>query len=203
MWKHRKITLPADYESFIHREIKGVSEQDTFRKFRRYLRLRDSIPSLIRERQRIVSGLFRVRLRLVPGARGLIRKLSSRFRLAVASSSPTWRVRRGLRSFRLLKSFSVVMCVDQFRGRGKPDPKIYRLTAQQLGVRPDRCVVIEDAPNGVLAAKRAGMVCIALKHANIPRRSLRRADHIVSSLNQITPKFIDRLLHRQESAVGS
>ena len=46
--------------------------------------------------------------------------------------------------------------------RGKPDPQVFQLAAEKLGVPPRNCVVIEDAPAGIEAAKRAGMKCIGL-----------------------------------------
>jgi sugar-phosphatase len=45
---------------------------------------------------------------------------------------------------------------------GKPHPGVYLHTAEQLGLRPEECVAIEDSPNGVLAAKAARMGCIAV-----------------------------------------
>ena len=193
MWRRRKIRLPRGYGSFVVRRVKGVSEAMTFRRFKLFLRLPDSVPALIAERQRIVGKLFERRLRLMPGVRSLVRQLRRRFSLGVASSSPAWRIRQGLRRYGLLKYFKTVVSVDHLRGRGKPHPAIYLHTARRLGILPSRCVVIEDAPNGVIAAKRAGMACIALKHPTVPRRTLRRADVIVSSLTQITPKLIQRL----------
>lgn len=194
MWRRRKIRLPRGYRSLVVRQVKGVTEVMMFRRFKLFLRLPDSVPALIAERQRIVGKLFERRLRLMPGARALVRQLRQRFSLGVASSSPAWRIRAGLRRFGLLKEFRTIASVDDVRGRGKPQPEIYLRTARRLGVPPRRCVVIEDAPNGVTAAKRAGMSCIALKHPTVPRRALRRADVIVTSLKQITPKLIQNFI---------
>ena len=47
--------------------------------------------------------------------------------------------------------------------RGKPDPACFLIAAQRLGVDPDRCVVIEDAPAGIRAGRDAGAKVIALR----------------------------------------
>lgn len=65
--------------------------------------------------------------------------------------------------------------------RKKPDPQIYRLTSERLGVPPERCVVLEDAPAGVAAAKAAGMTCVAVT-SSVPREQLAAADRVVDSL---------------------
>jgi pseudouridine-5'-monophosphatase len=58
---------------------------------------------------------------------------------------------------------TVVVCGDDPQVRApKPAPDIFLVAARRLGVPNDHCVVVEDSPNGVLAAKRAGMQVIAL-----------------------------------------
>ena len=70
---------------------------------------------------------------------------------------------------------------DERRDKGKPDPEPFLLAAHALGLAPHRCVVIEDTPGGVQAAKAAGMACVAVTHS-CPRDSLVGADLVVDDL---------------------
>jgi sugar-phosphatase len=65
--------------------------------------------------------------------------------------------------------------------RGKPDPEGYLTAARKLGVEPRDCVVIEDAPAGIAAARNAGMRCIALMTTH-SEHEVARADMVVASL---------------------
>ncbi len=67
----------------------------------------------------------------------------------------------------------------------KPDPEIYLITAERLGVPPNECVVVEDAPAGVAAAKSAGMACVAVT-SSVDREKLREADLVVDSLDRVS-----------------
>ncbi|MCX6767377.1 MAG: HAD family phosphatase [Candidatus Micrarchaeota archaeon] len=69
--------------------------------------------------------------------------------------------------------FSAIATGSEVRN-GKPAPDIYFLAAKKLGVRPRDCVVIEDSIAGVVAAKRAGMKCVAVTHT-FPRNALAKA----------------------------
>jgi HAD superfamily hydrolase (TIGR01509 family) len=83
-------------------------------------------------------------------------------RLAVASSSRRAWVEATIRSLGLADAFDVVVSGDDVE-RGKPDPAIYVLTAQRLGVAPERCMAIEDSPNGVHSARLAGMTVLGVR----------------------------------------
>ena len=82
-------------------------------------------------------------------------------------------------------------------GRKKPDPEIYELASGKLGVRPDRCVVVEDSRNGLLAAKAAGMRCIVTPSAYTAEEDFSEADLVVPDLGE-EPNVRVRLtdLHR-------
>lgn len=69
--------------------------------------------------------------------------------------------------------------------RKKPDPQIYLITAGRLGVAPERCVVLEDAPAGVASAKAAGMACVAVT-SSVDASKLGEADLVVDSLAQVS-----------------
>jgi HAD superfamily hydrolase (TIGR01509 family) len=125
----------------------------------------------------------------VPGSRELVRMLRGRgVRLAVASSSYRSFVELVLQELDLAAQFQAVVTVEDVE-RGKPHPDIFLLAAERLGVPPPACVVIEDGINGMMAAKRAGMKCIAL--VPLDSREEHPADLVVSTLKDIPPSFFD------------
>jgi HAD superfamily hydrolase (TIGR01509 family) len=77
--------------------------------------------------------------------------------------------------------------------RKKPDPQIYLLTAERLGVPPERCLVFEDAPAGVQAAKAAGMACVAVT-STVTAEELQAADLVVDSLAELTLERLRTML---------
>jgi len=97
------------------------------------------------------------------GVLKLLRAARARgMRVALASSSRRLWIEATLRSIDLSDAFEVIVSGDDVQ-HGKPDPEIYVLAAQRLGVPPSRCLAIEDAPNGVLSARRAGMPVIGVR----------------------------------------
>jgi mannitol-1-/sugar-/sorbitol-6-/2-deoxyglucose-6-phosphatase len=82
----------------------------------------------------------------------------------------------------------------QFEEYGKPHPGVFLKVAKHFGVAPAECLVLEDSPNGVLAAKSARMVCVAVPNeepAEHPR--LQIADEIIGSLEEFDETLIRRL----------
>ncbi len=80
---------------------------------------------------------------------------------ALASMSYRAQVQRVLEVLGLANAFDIVVTADDVT-RGKPDPEIYLLVARQLQIPPDECLVIEDSPVGVQAARAAEMNVIAV-----------------------------------------
>ncbi|MBN1846572.1 MAG: HAD family phosphatase [Sedimentisphaerales bacterium] len=80
--------------------------------------------------------------------------------------------------------------------RKKPHPELFLTAAQRIELPPQRCVVIEDAPDGVEAAHNAGCKCIAVTNSTTAE-NLSRADLIVNTLSEIDLKTIVRLTHRE------
>src|SRR2546425_104914 len=78
--------------------------------------------------------------------------------------------------------FEVLVSTDHVNHVGKPDPAIYTYTLEQLGRRPEECIVIEDAQNGIRSAQGAGLRCVVVPD---PRRNFgdySMADYQVTSL---------------------
>jgi HAD superfamily hydrolase (TIGR01509 family) len=69
--------------------------------------------------------------------------------------------------------------------KGKPDPETFLTAARLLSVDSASCVVLEDSPNGVRAAKAAGMLCVAIPNADTGLHDLTDADAVLSSLDHV------------------
>lgn len=83
---------------------------------------------------------------------------------------------------------SVVVGDDPRIARGKPAPDIFLLAARELGARPEDCVVLEDAPSGVAAARAAGMQVVAVPYPGMDPERLAAADAVVGSLTELDPE---------------
>jgi HAD superfamily hydrolase (TIGR01509 family) len=98
----------------------------------------------------------------LPGAVELItRSHKDGLKLGIVSSSDREWVHSHLDRLGLLDYFDHTSCADEVE-EAKPDPALYYLGLEKMGIDPARVVVLEDSPNGVLAAKRAGLFCIAV-----------------------------------------
>lgn len=105
--------------------------------------------------------------------------------LGLASSSPRRLIDAVLARLGIGPRFAAVHSAEG-EALGKPDPAVYLHAAEQLGHHPARCVAIEDSIPGVLAAKAAGMGCIAVpapEHRSDPR--LAAADVVLGSLLEL------------------
>lgn len=102
------------------------------------------------------------------------------WRVGLATGSIRREAELALRTLGIRERFGAVVAREDCR-RGKPDPEPYLRAAGVLGLSPPRCVVVEDAPGGVRAAKAAGMACVAVTHS-CPREQLVEADLVVDDL---------------------
>jgi HAD superfamily hydrolase (TIGR01509 family) len=119
---------------------------------------------------------------------------SAGLRLGLASSSPYRVIHAVLDALGLHSAFEVIHSAEE-EARGKPDPAVYLTTARKLGIEPERCIAVEDSPNGLLSAKAAGMKCIVVPEPALradPRFAL--ADATVVELAEIGPELLGFLL---------
>jgi HAD superfamily hydrolase (TIGR01509 family) len=123
---------------------------------------------------------------IMPGAAALLRALYGiSVPLALVTGASSGRVARVSRVLPELGCFrAAVTWGEPLRGKPHPDP--YLLAAERLGVPPQQCVVLEDAPSGIRAAVAAGAYCIGIGNAaNADRLRASAADVVVSSLSDI------------------
>jgi HAD superfamily hydrolase (TIGR01509 family) len=115
--------------------------------------------------------------------------------LAVASSSSVGWVTEHLDRLGLLDRFSVLSCAND-EVPAKPDPGVYRLAVDRLGVAPHEAAAFEDSPNGIAAARAAGLRCIAVPNWMTEDLDLSAADAVVGSFADLAVDRLDELLDR-------
>lgn len=102
-------------------------------------------------------------------------------RLGVASSSSRAWVVGHLARLGLADRFAAIACAEDVP-RTKPDPALYRAALAALDLRGDAAIALEDSPNGIAAAKRAGLYCVAVPNALTRHLPLQAADLQLASL---------------------
>jgi len=107
---------------------------------------------------------FKGELREVPGARATIRQFAAQPH-AIASSSSADRLALCLEALDLTEDFGAHVYSAELVTNGKPAPDIFLLAAERLNAHPADCIVIEDSPGGIRAARAAGMTAIGLHAA--------------------------------------
>jgi beta-phosphoglucomutase len=121
----------------------------------------------------------------LPGVVALVEDLDkSGFRLAVGSSGPRRNIDLIVSLFGISDCFVAIVSGEDVP-LGKPDPTIFLMAAQRIGCEPRRCLVIEDAPVGIEAARAAGMKCLAVTNTHRPS-ALEGADQVRNSLQGFT-----------------
>ncbi len=157
----------------------------------------DEIADLGFRKEEFYRAAARQGVELLPGARALLQGLhDTGFRQAIGSSAPLANLDLILRITDSRPFFDAIVSAEDTQ-RGKPDPQVFIVAAERLGVPPARCVVMEDAVAGVQAAKAGGMKCVAVRFVgHHPEAALAAAgaDLVVPSLDQVSVATVRRLL---------
>lgn len=120
----------------------------------------------------------------VPNVRETLEKLATNYVQALATSmehnlAQIYLKRLGIKDF-----FKVVIGGNEVQ-HAKPNPHIFLMTAEKLGVKPEECLVVEDSENGVRAGKAANMTVIARRAHHNTSQDLTAADHLITDLLEI------------------
>jgi HAD superfamily hydrolase (TIGR01509 family) len=146
---------------------------------------RDLDAEALRRRHRTRTDGLIADLAVLPGVCDYIEEATRLgITLGVASSSSRNWVDGHLRRLGLRDAFAAVCCADDVP-RVKPDPGLYLSVLAATGVRAQDAIALEDSPNGVLAAKRAGLTCVAVPNPLTARLDLSAADLRLTSLAEL------------------
>jgi beta-phosphoglucomutase len=180
------IVKPEDFIPFVgtgeNRYIGGVAEKYNFPV---------DIQEVKKRTYEIYKTLVRNKLRPLPGVKEFINSCKDRkLKIAVATSADEVKMRINLMEIGLpVETFDVTVNGLQIE-RKKPFPDIYLKAAELLGVPPENCLVVEDAPSGIKAARAAGMKCLAVM-SSFEEEELKGADWIVKDLTFVPENVLN------------
>lgn len=122
-----------------------------------------------------------------PGTEACLKALKQQgYRLAVASASTSEVIYEYMHQLGYTDYFDCIVSA-QFCSHGKPEPDVFLLASEQLGISPKDCLVVEDSKNGMIAAERAGMKWVGFCGAEVPT-DMSYAPFIFSDYRRVTPK---------------
>lgn len=185
---------PEDFQPFIgageNRYIGGVAE--------RYGMALD-LPRAKARTYQLYLEMLPGRLQPFPGAREKVRQCrEAGWRTAVASGADRIKVEANLIQIGLPPgTWDGLVCGEEV-AHNKPAPDIFLCAAGRLGIPPSQCVVIEDAVNGIRAARAAGMGCLAVAQT-FPAEQLTFAHRVLPNLAAMTVDDLDEVLTLAQS----
>jgi beta-phosphoglucomutase len=182
MFRERGLAVqPEDFRPFVgtgeNRYIGGVAEKYGFPL---------EIAAAKKRTYEIYLDLVPRELRAFPGAQALVGACKrAGLKIAVASSADLIKIDANLRQIGLPPdSWDTIVSAEDALHK-KPAPDLFLAAACKLGIAPAECVVIEDAINGIQAAKSAGMRCVAVAQT-FPAEQLSAADRVRPALTSVT-----------------
>lgn len=181
VFQEHGVEMPADYWTQV---IGRGAEQEIERPHQLLTRLTGDYVETAEKhedrRRRILELIDREVVR--PGILDLIQQAKSeRLPIGIASSSKHAWVDRYLERLGLTESFQTIVCADDVN-RAKPFPDLYLELARKLGAEPEFTVALEDSPNGIAAAKAAGMFAVVVPNPVTTLLDVSQADLRIDDL---------------------
>jgi len=153
-----EMNVPGALEAIT--ECRGTNKTDTAAILKRILGPDFDVDSFFkRSHDLFLETENTVGIPLLPYAAESVDRLSKKYRLALASSTKSENVKRELTATNIYSYFESATCGDMVT-HSKPDPQIYTMAVESLGLKPEECIAIEDSPNGIKSAFAAGLKVI-------------------------------------------
>ena len=176
--------LGGKLDDELHEKLVGTTDYAMWSKLKDMFDFKLSVDEIVEIKKDMFIERFD-EVQLMDNFRPLVSSLYDEgYPMAVASSNNRKIVDMIIDRFDLSKYMTFVISGEEVE-KGKPDPEIFLTAAKKMNVKPEDCLVIEDAANGVKAAKDAGMICVGLKDIDHGNQDLSEADLIINNLNEL------------------
>jgi HAD superfamily hydrolase (TIGR01509 family) len=199
-----QFTLGDRASSFTERDNRafvGATDPEMFRVLRVLFDLDTSTAELVSRKREHLIALVRAESRGLPGVPEVpLRLRETGLRLGLVSASARPVIDAILESVGLSGAFDSVVSGDEV-ARGKPAADGFLMAARRLAIDPERCLVVEDSRNGILAAKAAGMTVAAVPGPKASDEDFSLADLVLPSLEAL-PKVLGGNGHEPPAAIS-
>lgn len=176
----------------LHETLVGTTDHSMWSKLKDMFDFKLPVDEIVEMKKEMFIERFD-EIQLMDNFRQLVSSLSDEgYPMAVASSNNRKIVDMIIDNFDLGKYMKFIISGEEV-DMGKPDPEIFLTAAKKMNVKPEDCLVIEDASNGVRAAKSAGMKCVGLKDIHHGNQDLSEADLIINNLNELDLNTMKKL----------
>lgn len=164
---------------------------EVFKSFGKKL-TQEEVQRLANEKKEIYNKVIETHaITPVKGVKKILKKLKKRgIKMCVASGNRLEFIKKLLREAGIYHYFKFIVTNKDVK-RSKPAPDIFLAAAKKMGLRPRECAVFEDAVNGVLAARKGGMRCIALT-TGLQKKDLEKAGatYVVKDFTKVTDDML-------------
>lgn len=194
-WERARRAYAADegceWSQADERASKGNNSREWATAMRDRCGLSAPLPEIISAVTERVKSLYEARIPLLPGAIDVVRELSARYPLGLASSSPPELIEYALGRAGIRDCFSALASSDEVP-RGKPSPDVFELAARRLEYPASEIAVFEDSGAGIEAAAAASMRVFAVPNHHAPPgpEALAKAQDVLKSLRDFRPEML-------------
>lgn len=188
-----KLGVEVDRDHFFHWSAGLTNREILPRLLGRQLPVSE-LAVLSEQKEALYRDLYRPHMRALPGVLPFLqRTIDMGYQRAVGSAAPPGNLDLVLDGLALRPYFQAIVGGADV-SRGKPDPEIFLRAAERLGVPPESCVVFEDAPAGIEAARRAGMSCVVVT-STLARPQVLAMGTGAAHVTHVIDDFTDPSLH--------
>lgn len=171
-------------------QVQGRRGDEIWKILKRKYHLKEEISILRKKRRKLYEEMLKKNIQSMPGLEELLHHLKKHnIPMAIASSSPKSQIQLVINTLAITDYFSALVGGEDVT-YGKPHPESFLMASDMMHVAPQECLVIEDAPSGIIAARRAGMKSVAVPSMYTKHHKFLEADWIVGSLHDVIGKVV-------------
>lgn len=201
-WERARLAVVREFGGTYHAgvpaDVMGMSPPEWSHYLRERIGIPLTAPQIVHEVSKQLADDYRRYRPFFPGAIDAVRAIGERWPTAIASASGRDLIDLVVSLGGLQDALTVTVSGAEV-AHGKPAPDVYLKAAELLGVRPERCVAIEDSSNGIRSANNAGMRIISVPNQAFPPAAdaVALADVILARIGDLTPAVVDAAFARR------
>lgn len=191
----RGVIITPEIKEYFSTRLHGTDIRSSCSIIKEYMGFSEHVDDLVNEKRQLANSLYPEEVQFIDGFLTFHQQLiNNNCAVGVATNANISTVQAANSTLNLEALFgSHIYTIDHVGGIGKPNPLLFEHAAEKLGHAPAQCIVIEDSPHGVFAAKKAGMFCVGINTANRPEL-LWQADMLINHYDELDAKRLLEIL---------